>query len=901
MIKVRACWLSLAAGAVAIAVGMVACGGSSVTSAGDAGGADARTDVTTADAAADSQTASDGTIDSGQDGAVDATDGADATADGQTGEGGTFDGPMEGGGDGGGGDGAADVVFEAPPAPPSVTFSAQSLDFGLTNCGGAPPAHQQLQLTNTGGLPLTWSASIPASSFTLLGTVAGSVAPGGNAKITVESAAVPATATAGAVTLTTMVITTNDPNNATVDVPVQITAQGATFALNPTTADFGQFSVGVQAPNIALTLTNTGNAAASVAFGAPGNPDFGVTYTGAPVTTSVAPGTSLPGAVATFRPSAPAQETTTAAIDVTGAVCGVSASTIGLTGQGYAGLVSVSPGSLNFGLTNCGSAAATQTFTVANTGNQSFSWTAALAKGNASPYTLSSFGGVLLANTAVTVTVTPAGIPATSAVTPNLYGDTLTITTNAGGDSPHVIPIAQTARGAIISLSASTIAFNVTNIGTPASMPLGVNNAGNASANVTFTPGTQSYAVTPSPMTVPASSTNNPATVTFTPVALGTVNDTITLSTSSVLCQPLPQPVTTTGTVRVTVAQLELDYAGNRDGNGTACALTTNGYVVCWGYGINGELGNGSLSSNATPQVVKTTSGFLTTATALTSAYHSFCALLSGGTVSCWGNFDPITKAPAPHSGSFYQQATAADIGLTSVTGIAAAHRSFCALVSGVGADGGITSAIPECWGPDKRGQSVVSGLANVTSMSMAGFGGCAAMGDGTAQCWGYDSKGQFGPSPSGNPSVVQGVSSVTQISTGGWGGRGGLVCALESDGSVWCWGSANRHGQLGPAGNGSTPTAVTGVTATAITVGSDHACAIVGGAAQCWGHGRFGALGNGASNDSSTPVNVINLAGVTQIAAGGEGTCAVSTGHVYCWGIIQATNQSIPTAVPGL
>ena len=65
------------------------------------------------------------------------------------------------------------------------------------------------------------------------------------------------------------------------------------------------------------------------------------------------------------------------------------------------------------------------------------------------------------------------------------------------------------------------------------------------------------------------------------------------------------------------------------------------------------------------------------------------------------------------------------------------------------------------------------------------------------------------------------------------------------------------------------------------------HACAIVGGAAKCWGRGSFGRLGDGASTDRSAPVDVATLSsGVTAIGAGSRHTCAItSSGGVKCWG----------------
>ena len=71
------------------------------------------------------------------------------------------------------------------------------------------------------------------------------------------------------------------------------------------------------------------------------------------------------------------------------------------------------------------------------------------------------------------------------------------------------------------------------------------------------------------------------------------------------------------------------------------CALLMGGGVVCWGYGTNGQLGNGGYAhtDHAVRVLEKEGSPFALSGTLQISAgYDHVCALASGGEMLCWGN-----------------------------------------------------------------------------------------------------------------------------------------------------------------------------------------------------------------------------------------------------------------------
>ena len=322
-----------------------------------------------------------------------------------------------------------------------------------------------------------------------------------------------------------------------------------------------------------------------------------------------------------------------------------------------------------------------------------------------------------------------------------------------------------------------------------------------------------------------------------------------------------------------------------------SCALLTSGTVNCWGSNVIGQLGNRSDNGSAVPVAVSGLTGVTQVSTSDdVNLYDSSCALLTNTTVTCWGynsygqlGNGTTTNSPVPVAVS----------GLTGVTQIASAYDHSCALLS---------NGTVQCWGQGAYGELgngtttsssvpvAVSGLTGVTQISVGFEYSCALLTSGSVDCWGYNAYGQLG---NGNdyteslPGTVLGLSGVAKLSAGEYD-----ACAVLANGTVDCWGS-NSNGQLGNGTNtgssGATPVGgLSGVTQ--ISVGSYHTCALLtAGTIECWGSNAAGDYGNGTTTTSFVPVAVSGVSGVTQISAGYQSTCAVFvTGVAKCWGYNQ-------------
>ena len=307
-----------------------------------------------------------------------------------------------------------------------------------------------------------------------------------------------------------------------------------------------------------------------------------------------------------------------------------------------------------------------------------------------------------------------------------------------------------------------------------------------------------------------------------------------------------------------------------------AAALRQDGSVVCWGNnqyhqysGVDGLTGvkqvdtsrygtfalrnDGSIVVAGQPNYGATLDYFgdVVEISAF-NGWSGFAALLSDGTVRCWGDFQTAGESP----GTCDLPETID--GLTQVAG-----GGFGSL--GLRSDGTVVA-----WGGIA---SPPAGLGDVVQVSAGVEHALALRSDGSVRCW------QLPWHNFGECNVPEGLANVTQIDCGGlWSTWGGHSIARKSDGSVVCWG-ANAFGQCDP------PKGLGAVVD--ISAGGVHSLAAKSdGTVVAWGAGDFAPSWPFEYPHLGQSWVPAGLDQVIQVAAGGEHSVALrADGSVRCWG----------------
>jgi alpha-tubulin suppressor-like RCC1 family protein len=281
-------------------------------------------------------------------------------------------------------------------------------------------------------------------------------------------------------------------------------------------------------------------------------------------------------------------------------------------------------------------------------------------------------------------------------------------------------------------------------------------------------------------------------------------------------------------------------------GGRTTCAIRASGAIECWGDNSLGQLGNNDdfvdgpfIESSDTPVDVY---GMDDHVQAVFGGTTAQCALKTDGRVHCWGD-------------SFFGDA----------------GRGW--------PKHGIATYPLEA-----------PGLSSVVHFAIGLYFHCALNVEGSVKCYGLNGSGQLGNGTLQDGYVPANVLGLDGPALQVAAARSGFsACALMATGAVACWG-ANNAGQLGTGdlADATSASPVLGLEsgARAVSVGAEHACALVEGGARCWGSNVDGQLGDGSQLGTMEPGALLAMPDAVALASGAIHTCALgSDGSVRCWG----------------
>lgn len=310
-------------------------------------------------------------------------------------------------------------------------------------------------------------------------------------------------------------------------------------------------------------------------------------------------------------------------------------------------------------------------------------------------------------------------------------------------------------------------------------------------------------------------------------------NSASQLGNGTTLNQQTPGAVK--GIVRADVR--ELAAGGGNSANSFAVVLLNDGTVISWGGNTNGQLGNGTTTSQNFPAAV----AGLSQVSDVAAGVH-FAFAVRGGRVLAWGSNS---------HGQLGNGTTVPDTPVTTTRPVA------------------------------------VQSLSKVKAIAAGCYHAVALREDGTVWTWGSNSYGQLGigiTTDQNTPKRVQGLEQVMAVSAGCYHSS-----ALTAQGTVKTWG-AGGNGRLGNDGTADSYTPVDVRTLTGVTkiigCGVHNFAFLDDGSVKAWGWNDAGQLGDGTLTDRTTPIPVPGLHHPTSLACGWKhSVAALADQSVLVWG----------------
>ena len=228
-------------------------------------------------------------------------------------------------------------------------------------------------------------------------------------------------------------------------------------------------------------------------------------------------------------------------------------------------------------------------------------------------------------------------------------------------------------------------------------------------------------------------------------------------------------------------------------GYAMSAALQSNGTLWTWGQNNNGQLGLSNTTNRSSPTQV----GTLSTWTQVSSSWFNTAAIQSNGTLWTWG----YNVNGQLGLGDLTSRSSPVQVGaLNTWTQVACGYGTLA-----IQSNGTLWSWGSNSWGQLGVGSyganilspvqvGALSNWARIASTNTPGFTALALQSNGTLWTWGNNSYGQLGLSDQthrSSPTQVGTLSVWTQVMLGGNNGNYFYMSGIQSNGTLWAWGSS--------------------------------------------------------------------------------------------------------------
>src|SRR6266852_2759028 len=514
-----------------------------------------------------------------------------------------------------------------------LSITPSSVSFGNVAVGTA--SAQTVTLTNSGTASLSISqGSVTGAGFAMSGlTFPFALAPGQSSTFNAQFAPTAPGSASGSVS-----ISSNARNSPTV---ASLAGSGTQAALspNPLSFNFGNVLVG-RSGTQTITLSNSGTASVTISAASASGAGFGIAGLTVPATLNAGQTTSF---TASFAPTS--ASSSTGSVSITSNAPG-SPLTIPLSGTGTAAQpqLTINPAGVSFGSVNVG-ATATQTVSLANSGNAALTISQATPSGTGFSLTGLTLPQTINAGSSISFTAQflPASIGSASG--------NISISSNAPG-SPAAVALSGT--GVQGTLTANPSSFNFGNVlmGTSGTQTFTLSNSGTASVTISAASASGTgFGITG--MSVPltlAAGQNTTFSAQFAPSATGSASGSVSI-TSNAPGSPLPIALSGTG------VQPQLAAIPSSANFGSVVTGTSNSQTI--------KLSNGGTANVTICQATVYGAGF--TITGLTVP----ATIAAGGSTTFSAAFAPTTAGSATGSVSMVSNAPGSPLAIAlSGTGV---------------------------------------------------------------------------------------------------------------------------------------------------------------------------------------------------------------------------------------